>query len=688
MSPCRSFRPDGKSISEPRTGQLSRTLLPPTVLQEGRKRRVATPRCPDCRSFLHECTCDGYLDIAATVVAGVPSSRTESSKPPAPAPLHSKDARSLKRPRSAMDNGSERAQRHPSRRGYACNGMPGDRVAVGRVEQSVEGGSDVRDGNAQKDGQWNMGMEENDEVGGYGGGGGSYRGALVPALIGQHENDSRQLRAEKVLADDLQRRGKTKIDNASGQKENTLKNEGSGNGGRNEGEGEGGCFQELTPNEVESDRHPGSCKEDGGLTHEPTQLEEKSNVDDEEELWTQREKPDVNPPTEDDNQEGDIKAESRVGPELKSAHESGGKEPISEEGGGFTSTQWQPRKGDLVEVERRTSPGLNKLGGTARVVKVDSRTGAVDVRYVVEGGWERGIDPVYVRPAVLDMTQKRPTLGRCSHCGSLRVDCAGRCEFFTRRSSRRPDSEVGAESVAGDQRSERNHRRDSRGSYVDDIELTRRNEERLPRRRRYLQEDWDEEEDLVSRSDGSGHIGVGGNETDRWMEGDSDGSLGDDDLAMGSQKRQSGRRLGKPGDDVDSSTDGEIKLLSVARDRRGSLREGSVGSGSESNDLDPSDSAGEEGSDGGDFGTSSERGGVGSRGWRGSPDHAAEGSAVARFLMPEGEEAARMLPSDIADPTKGIKDPARLRRELKSMLREMEERDANELEQEISKTCR
>lgn len=672
-------------------------LLPLTALQEGRKRRVATPRCPDCRSFLHECTCDGYLDIAAMAVAGVPSSRNESSKPPAPAPPHSKDARSLKRPRSTMDSGLERAQGHPSRRGDVCNGMSGDRVAVARLEQSVEGGSDVRDGYARKDGQRNMDVEENDEIGGCGSGGGGCD-ALVPALIGQHGNDGRQLGVEKVLADDLQRREITRIDNAPDPKKNTLKNGHSGNGERNEGGGERGGLQELTPNEVESGRRPGSCKENSGLAHERMQLEGESNGDDEEELWTQRQKSYVDLPTEDDNQKGDMKAESRVGPELESAHGSGDKEPISEEGGEVTSTEWRPRKGDLVEVERRMSPGLNKLGGTARVVKVDSRTGAVDVRYVVEGGWERGIDPVYVRPAVLDMTQKRPTLGRCSHCGSLRVDCAGRCEFFTQRSSRRLvpprpttallGSEVGTESVAGDQRSKGNHPRDSRGSYVDDIELTKRNEERIPRRRRYLQDDWDEEGDLVPRSDESGHIGVGGNETDRWMEGDSDGSLGDDGLAMESQQRRPGRRLGKPGDDVDSSTDGEIKLLSVARGRGGSLREGSVGNGSEGSGIDSSDSACEEGSGGGDFGSSSERGEVGSRGWRESPAHAAGGSAVARFLMPEGEEAAGMLPSDIADPTRGIKDPARLRRELKSMLREMEERDAIELEQEISKTCR
>lgn len=673
-------------------------LLPRTALQKGRKRRVATPRCPDCRSFLHECTCDGYLDVAAMSVAGVSSSRTESSKPPASAPLHSKDVRSLKRPRSAMDSGLERPQEHLPRIGGICTGLSEDRFSVARLEESVEGGSDVRDGNAEKDDQWNMSMEKNDEMGGYGGGsGGDGCDVRIPALIDEHGNDSRQLGVEKVLTDDLQRREITRTDNAADQKKNTLNNENAGNGERNEGGGERGCLQELTPNEVESDRRPGSCKENTGLTRERMQLEGESNGDDEEELWTQRKQSDVDFPTEE-NQKGDMKAESRVGPELRSAHGSGDKEPISEEGGDLISVQWQPRKGDLVEVERRTSPGLNKLGGTARVVKVDSRTGAVDVRYVVEGGWERGIDPVYVRPAVLDMTQKRPTLGRCSHCGSLRVDCAGRCEDFTRRSSRRLvpprtstallGSEAGTESVAGDQRPKGNHLRDSQGSYVDDIELTKRNKKRIPRRRRYLQDNWDEEGDLVPRSDESGHIGVGRNETDRWMEGDSDGSLEDDDLAMGSQQRRPSRQLRKPGDDVDISTDGEIKLLSVARDRRGSLREGSVGNGSDGSGIGSSDSTCEEVSDGGDFGSSSKRGGVECHGWRESPAHAAEGSAVARFLMPEGEEAAGMLPSDIADPTRGIKDPARLRRELKSMLREMEERDANELEQEISKTCR
>ncbi|CAM9343990.1 unnamed protein product [Pylaiella littoralis] len=117
--------------------------------------------------------------------------------------------------------------------------------------------------------------------------------------------------------------------------------------------------------------------------------------------------------------------------------DGGGGSGSSQEDPGEESSQpaardgWRPRKRDLVEVERRMTPGVNKPGGTARVVRVDAATGAVDVRYVVEGGWERGIDPRYVSLATLELNEKRSTLGRCIHCGSLRVDCRQECEFFT-----------------------------------------------------------------------------------------------------------------------------------------------------------------------------------------------------------------------------------------------------------------
>ncbi|EQC36379.1 hypothetical protein, variant [Saprolegnia diclina VS20] len=62
--------------------------------------------------------------------------------------------------------------------------------------------------------------------------------------------------------------------------------------------------------------------------------------------------------------------------------------------------------GDLVEVETRTWPGINKIGGAARVISVYSDGGDtfVDVRYFL-GGSEKRVDVAYVQPS--DMHQKR-----------------------------------------------------------------------------------------------------------------------------------------------------------------------------------------------------------------------------------------------------------------------------------------
>ncbi|OQR87874.1 hypothetical protein ACHHYP_07914 [Achlya hypogyna] len=62
--------------------------------------------------------------------------------------------------------------------------------------------------------------------------------------------------------------------------------------------------------------------------------------------------------------------------------------------------------GDLVEVETRTWPGINKIGGAARVTRVYSEGGDtyVDVRYFL-GGSEKRVDIDYVAPS--DMHQKR-----------------------------------------------------------------------------------------------------------------------------------------------------------------------------------------------------------------------------------------------------------------------------------------
>ncbi|KDO20601.1 hypothetical protein SPRG_12957 [Saprolegnia parasitica CBS 223.65] len=62
--------------------------------------------------------------------------------------------------------------------------------------------------------------------------------------------------------------------------------------------------------------------------------------------------------------------------------------------------------GDLVEVETRTWPGINKIGGAARVISVYSDGGDtfVDVRYFL-GGSEKRVDVAYVQPS--DIHQKR-----------------------------------------------------------------------------------------------------------------------------------------------------------------------------------------------------------------------------------------------------------------------------------------
>lgn len=56
--------------------------------------------------------------------------------------------------------------------------------------------------------------------------------------------------------------------------------------------------------------------------------------------------------------------------------------------------------------------------------------------------------------------------------------------------------------------------------------------------------------------------------------------------------------------------------------------------------------------------------------------------------MPEGEDESRMLPSDIPDPTRGVKDPVVLRKELKRLLEQMEQYDAKELEHDVPAVCR
>lgn len=384
--------------------------------------------------------------------------------------------------------------------------------------------------------------------------------------------------------------------------------------------------------------------------------------------------------------------------------------------------EWRPRKGDLVEVERRTMPGMNKLGGTGRVVKVNSETGTVDVRYVVEGGWERGIDPVYVTPAVLDLSEvKRPTLGRCQHCGSLRVDCRQGCEHYTAPPSRwspsympflnrtipgaRPDESrsirntgpTGEEGlVEGGQNQRKGRERHGQHrlpAMGDDLAI-----EQDKRRRHRLREDWNEEglqmpgseekreverEGEAGDGDGRGNVDhdwerSGGESLDSSGDG-SHGTKSDD------QRRWRSRRRRKIYDESDSEhSDSDVELLAVrnaSRHDHHSRDDNSLNSSS-------SDQSNGDETDPGQRGSGPSARYEGRRhGGRSEAGDAQPERDTARFLMPEGEEASRALPSDIVDPTRGMKNPVLLRRELMNLLKQLE-KCVVELEKDVPPMCR
>lgn len=439
---------------------------------------------------------------------------------------------------------------------------------------------------------------------------------------------------------------------------------------------------------------------------------------------------------------------------LGDAHGDGGKG--SPQGGPGNDHQpaleWQPRKGDLVEVERRMTPGVNKPGGTARVVKVDAAAGTVDVRYVVEGGWERGIDTVYVSPAVLDLNEKRPTLGRCRHCGSLRVDCRQACEFYTTpRSPRlllRPPSAFDAhvlpgrsrgaaahesESGKGSRRGKDRrrgggrHRHRSRASDGGKVDQDRHHNKR---RRRRLPEKWDEEGEPVpgdgeavdERGDSGGGLPVESGLRSQSGSprsssgGTSSGNSSSTDDIIGARGRKTSvrskqRRLRLPASESESGSDSDVELLDDYSIRRGAASRGGThdsagfnnggGSGGSSDSASASersrrlssvgsDGASADGSEGGpgeQEGGGSPNGGVAGRGWLGDAAGAVK-AGTALFLVPEGEEAAHMLPSDIPDPTRGVTDPVVLRKEFDLLLQRIAERDANKLERDVADVCR
>lgn len=393
--------------------------------------------------------------------------------------------------------------------------------------------------------------------------------------------------------------------------------------------------------------------------------------------------------------------------------------------------QWRPTKGDLVEVQRRMTPGVNKPGGIGSVVKVNATTGAVDVRYMVEGYWERGIDPIYISPAKLDLDRKRSTQGRCEHCGSYRVDCREGCDFFTAPPPRPyepyTDGNEGegvlAESFARKERCRRQARLQKR-----ERRRQRRRDRRRPRpsldggdvgegagrqsgsqrRRRHLPEDCDEEGDPVGGSSqeerevGSGSSSdsdspssdIGqqrrGRATRRLVDSSSSSGGGGSSSSSGSDggmpvKEGRGKwRLDSLSDksDFGQDDDSDVEFLDVRRgaDRRSerSSRSLSDGGGSET-------SEGEESEEGRARRPSRDRGRIVPReNARGGYDQDEEadddvggGAADARFLQPEGEEDE--LPPDIADPTRGLQNREELQDELSDLLKKLEGNDATEL---------
>ncbi|CAN0178276.1 unnamed protein product, partial [Discosporangium mesarthrocarpum] len=77
-----------------------------------------------------------------------------------------------------------------------------------------------------------------------------------------------------------------------------------------------------------------------------------------------------------------------------------------EQGTGAGTVAWQPRVGDLVEVERRLGSGQRQFGGVGRIIRVSpGPEGRVDVRYHVERVRERGIDPRHIQPTNLGQGQ-------------------------------------------------------------------------------------------------------------------------------------------------------------------------------------------------------------------------------------------------------------------------------------------
>ncbi|CAN0061088.1 unnamed protein product [Scytosiphon promiscuus] len=221
--------------------------------------------------------------------------------------------------------------------------------------------------------------------------------------------------------------------------------------------------------------------------------------------------------------------------------------------------EWRPRKNDLVEVDRLMTPGVNRPGGVARVVKVDATTGLVDVRYVVGGHWDRNIEPSHVHPATLELNEKRPVFGRCVHCGSYKVDCKQACDYFT--AACRPRGSL-----------------DARGGSVKRVE---RADPASGNRRRLPPEDRDEEGDPVPGSSEEGRGSTGGGRSRDGSDGDSSdsnsealvaaGGIDDGTAGTPGHRRRPGRLDGSDAGSVEGYPEDDSSDVELLDARWGSL---------------------------------------------------------------------------------------------------------------------
>ena len=84
--------------------------------------------------------------------------------------------------------------------------------------------------------------------------------------------------------------------------------------------------------------------------------------------------------------------------------------------------------GDLVEVARRMTPGMNKPGGTAKVIAISTNAQgqpSISVKYVVDRTEERDLGLEHVKHFEFLNSRGRSSVGRCLVCKSFRKDCGG-----------------------------------------------------------------------------------------------------------------------------------------------------------------------------------------------------------------------------------------------------------------------